>query len=121
MYYDEASQRLWITAFTAENGPIEDDQDQITTDLYLDNAAPVALGNPTQASGKKGDYYYVLSKAQTVADQIVASCESSTPGVIVLPKKQVIETKVRLLGSTLEFNDGDVGQSETHRVVVTKV
>ena len=82
MQYNTAGQRLWARAFNG-NGYVEDDEANITGDLIIDGGTPIALGNPTQAAGKLGYYYWTLTAVQTVGHALTGIAESATAGVQV--------------------------------------
>lgn len=92
MQYAVAGQRLWLQAFNAD-GYVEDNQLQITGDLIVDGAAPVALGNPTQAAQKRGAYYYVLTAEQATGHALKAIARSATVGVQVLVAPPLFTTR----------------------------
>lgn len=91
MIKNQAGQRLWLKAFNA-SGYVEDNQANITCDLVIDGGTPVSLGNPTQASQKAGNYYYVLSQAETNGHALKPILKSSTPGVQVVGVPDIVYT-----------------------------
>ena len=93
MQYGVDGQLLWVKAFDVD-GYVEDHEASITTDLVIDGnvGSPIALGNPTQASQKRGNYYYVLTDAQATGHQLKPICSSSNPAVQVVGVPDVVTT-----------------------------
>ena len=91
MLYAVDGQLLWIKAFNA-SGYVEDNQDQITCDLKIDNAEPVPLGHPMQSLSKRGDYFYTLTLEQTTGHALKPLLSSLTPGVQVVGVPDIIYT-----------------------------
>lgn len=106
MQYAVDGQLLWLKAFDA-SGYVEDDQAQITCALVIDGASPIALGNPTQATQKKGNYYYTLTAAQTTGHSLKPIAQSSsggvqvvgTPDTIYTTREAAIKAKTDLIGT----------------------
>jgi hypothetical protein len=87
-----ADQRVWLMAFNSTTGaPVNDDEANITAVISIDDAADAALddngANPTPGGDttRPGEYYYVLSAAESNANtHINVKAVSATANVVVL-------------------------------------
>lgn len=83
----KADQQLRVFAFNHLSGkPIEDDQDQITCHVRVDDQSAVQLDaeHPIQETPKSGYYYFPLTVAEVDGATLDFTPVSATPNVVVI-------------------------------------